>query len=91
MLCGVARRSAYAGAGQGGSATREVPSKARLQDSMYQLSLRFAWKWGVEQGKAYKALDVFRRELMRLSEDLRDQGPLLAWTVLCEAMVQEGV
>ena len=34
---------------------------------------------------------MFRRELMRLSEDLSDQGPLLAWTRLCEAMVQEGL
>ena len=58
---------------------------------MYQLSLRFAQKWGVEQGRAYKALDVFRREVFQLSEDLRDDKPLLTWVHLCEAMVMEGL
>ena len=64
-------------AGGGGAGAREVPSKSWHRDTMYHFSLRFAWKWGVEQGKAYKALDVFRRELFRLSKDLRDSGPLL--------------
>ena len=63
----------------------------RLRDTMYQLSLRFAGKWGVQQGKAYKALDVFHRELMRLNEVLHDPGPLLARAGLCEAMVHEGL
>ena len=68
----------------------ERPSKARFRETMYQLSLRFAQKWGVEQGRAYKALDVFRREVFQLSEDLRDDKPLLTWMHLCEAMVTEG-
>ena len=67
------------------------PSKARFQETMYQLSLRFAQKWGVEQGRAYRALDVFRREVFQLSEDLRDDKPLLTWVHLCEAMVMEGL
>ena len=69
----------------------ERPSKARFRETMYQLSLRFAQKWGVEQGCAYKALDVFRREVLQLSEDLRDDKPLLTWVHLCEAMVMEGL
>ena len=69
----------------------ERPSKARFRETMYQLSLRFAQKWGVEQGRAYKALDVFRREVFQLSEDLRDDKPLLTWMHLCEAMVMEGL
>ena len=69
----------------------EQPSKARFRETMYQLSLRFAQKWGVEQGRAYKALDVFRREVFRLSEYLRDDKPLLTWMHLCEAMVMEGL
>ena len=69
----------------------ERPSKARFRETMYQLSLRFAQKWGVEQGHAYKALDVFRREVFQLSEDLRDDKPLLTWMHLCEAMVMEGL
>ena len=89
VLCGIAQQSMSAGAGQGGSATTEVPSKARLRDTMYQLSLCFAWNRGAEQGTTYKALNMFCREPMRLSEDLRDHGPLLAWTGLCEAIVQE--
>ena len=69
----------------------ERPSKARFRETMYQLSLRFAQKWGVEQGRAYKALDVFRREVFQLSEDLRDDKPLLTWMHLCEAMVMKGL
>ena len=69
----------------------ERPSKARFRETMYQLSLPFAQKWGVEQGRAYKALDVFRREVFQLSEDLRDDRPLLTWMHLCEAMVMEGL
>ena len=49
---------------------------------MYQLSLRFTWKWDVEQGRAYKAVDIFRRELLRLTEDLHDPRTLLAWIEL---------
>ena len=54
---------------------------------MCQLSLHFAWKWSVLHGRAYKALSVFCRELMQLSGDLREQGPLLASTGLWEAIV----
>ena len=76
------------GAGVTSDATvgAERPSKARFRETMYQLSLRFAQKWGVEQGRAYKALDVFRREVFQLSEDLRDDKPLLTWMHPCEAM-----
>ena len=69
----------------------ERPSKATFRETMYQLSPRFAQKWGVEQGRTYKALDVFRREVFQLSEDLRDDKPLLTWVHLCEAMVMEGL
>ena len=44
---------------------------------MYQLSLCFAWKWGVEQRRAYRALDVLQQEDFQLREDLHDQRPLL--------------
>ena len=72
MSCVVARWGMHASV-----KTREMPnevilSKARFRDAMYQLSLRFAWKWGVEHGGAYRALDIFRREIFRLSEDLRN-------------------
>ena len=45
----------------------------------------------MEQGRAYKALDVFRRELFQLSEDLRDDKPLLTWVHLSGAMVMDGL
>ena len=67
------------------------PSKARFRETMYQLSLRFAQKWAVGQGCAYKALDVFRRQVFPLSEDLRHNKALLTWMHLCEATVMEGL
>ena len=68
-----------------------LSSKERFRDTMYQLSLCCAWKWGLTQGKASRPLDVFRRELYRVSEDLRDPAPLAAWLQLCETMVREGL
>ena len=55
VSCVVAWRSEIARVRLLRMGTENLLSKARHTDAMFQLSFCFAWNWGVEQGRAYRA------------------------------------
>ena len=53
-----------------------TPAKHWVRDAMFQLSLKYTQKWGIIQGRAYRALNVLRQELFRMCEALGVARPL---------------